>query len=98
MLRAAGIVCALWYARQQKCACRFVSAALASAFARLIVALVLFDRNNAGVREVGLRKRCATLYLRSPNSYHMAFNTPNAKAKPRPSIQLKYHITDSFVF
>ena len=32
----------------------------------------------------------------SPNSYHMAFNTANAKAKPSPSIQLKYHITDSF--
>jgi hypothetical protein len=24
----------------------------------------------------------------------MAFNTANAKAKPSPSIQLKYHITD----
>jgi len=27
----------------------------------------------------------------------MAFNTPKAKAKPRPNIQLKYHIIDSFV-
>jgi hypothetical protein len=35
-------------------------------------------------------------YSSSPNSYHMAFNTANAKAKPSPSIQLKYHITDSF--
>jgi hypothetical protein len=32
----------------------------------------------------------------SPNSYHMAFNTANTKANPSPSIQLKYHITDSF--
>lgn len=34
-------------------------------------------------------------YFCSPNSYHMAFNTPNAKAKESPRIQLKYHMQHS---
>jgi hypothetical protein len=34
-------------------------------------------------------------YFPSPNSYHIAFNTPNAKAKESPRIQLKYHMQDS---
>ena len=46
-------------------------------------------------RSVG-RPRGVT-YLRSPISNHIAFTTPNAKANPSPSIQLKYHISDSFV-
>ena len=36
-------------------------------------------------------------YFFSPNSYHIAFNTPNAKAKESPRIQLKYHMQDSYV-
>lgn len=36
-------------------------------------------------------------YFFSPNSYHIAFSTPNAKAKESPRIQLKYHMQDSEV-
>ena len=36
-------------------------------------------------------------YFFSPNSYHIAFNTPNAKAKESPRIQLKYHMQGSYV-
>jgi len=40
----------------------------------------------------------AACYFFSPNSYHIAFSTPNAKAKASPRIQLKYHMRDPFAF
>ena len=51
----------------------------------------------AAVQESGIicLRRERGYYCFSPNSYHIAFNTPNAKAKESPRIQLKYHMQDS---